>query len=508
MTANDEWPVVGAALGFPTLLSDSMGHSIVSSPATGLRLQQLYQATLRHFDQVYVSSTQARGLQTSGQAPQQPPQQQVELARPAEADHETLLVDVPSEASPALTSEVTRLLLPQFSGTPGAELGMTGAPQRIIASVEQNRERLQHLAHSQNGFCAGLGTTRPENAQAAAIARLGQGFGDQGVVHPSVRSIPNYRQQLPPQQVRLVFLHSTFESQHHGLGVHAYSQRVSLRVNRFLNTFVYANPRVHTLYHDIQIMCIACGGPIISNSFLLRLMPHTHISETPLLQVFCAQVPQRATTQQQGCQRFATTQVPPHHIQLLSEQSLSQQMSIQNNPLQLVVQLQDPSHAHQFSMLVPQGQPQHNDPGFASRMRQNLNHSGMGHPQGQVSFQESFVQNSLSVPLADIQVFSTPSTPQAHPPPGHQVPVQSTNFTDLPLPQLRTIYAQMIHMWTEGEKCLQASGTSGGEGDIQRRQQLRLKLDTYKQSMLALQEIIINKERTRWVTLSLLGNML
>jgi len=281
VTANDEWPVVGVALGFPSLLSDSMGNGqmLVSSRAVGLRLQQLYQATLRHFDQVYVSSSQARSLQTSGQAPPQPPQQQAELQQPAEADHETFLVDV-LEASPP-TSEVTRLL-PQLSGTPGAELGMTGTPQHIIASVEQNRELSQHLAHGQDGFYAGLGT-RSENAQPATIAQLSQAFGDQGVVHPSVRSIPNYQQQLSPQQVRLVFLHRTFESQH-GLGVHSYSQRVSLRVNRFLNTFAYANlegPR--RLYHDIQIMCIACGGPIISNSFSLRLSPHTHISETPVL---------------------------------------------------------------------------------------------------------------------------------------------------------------------------------------------------------------------------------
>jgi len=214
-------------------------------------------------------------------------------------------------------------------------------------------------------------------------------------------------------------------------------------------------------------------------------------------------------TQQQGCQRFTTTrtQVPPHHIQFLPEQNFSQQMGNQNSPLRLVVQLQDPSHAHQFGMLLPQGQQQHNGPGFTSRMGQSLNHSGMGHPQGQVALQESFVQNSLSVPLTNIQFSSTPSTPQAHPPPGQQVPVPSTNFTGLPLPQLRTIYAQMIHTWMEGEKSLQASGTSGGEGEILRRQQLRLKFDTYKQRILALQEFINNKARTWWVKLSPLADM-
>jgi hypothetical protein len=47
----------------------------------------------------------------------------------------------------------------------------------------------------------------------------------------------------------------------------------------------------------------------------------------------------------------------------------------------------------------------------------------------------------------------------------------------------------------EGEKGLQASSTSGGQGDIQRQQQLRLKLDTYKQRALALQELINMKAR-------------
>jgi hypothetical protein len=167
----------------------------VSPPAVGLRLQQLYQATLRHFDQVYASSTQARSLQTamSGQAPPVPSRQQ-----PAEADRETLLVDSTSQV------QVTRLL-PHFSGTPGAELGMTGA-----GAGQQNREHLKHLARDQNRSYADLGTRAEDNAQPAAIpiARLSQAFGDQGVVHPSLRSIPNHK-----QQVRLVVLHRTFKSQ-------------------------------------------------------------------------------------------------------------------------------------------------------------------------------------------------------------------------------------------------------------------------------------------------------
>lgn len=197
--------------------------------------------------------------------------------------------------------------------------------------------------------------------------------------------------------------------------------------------------------------------------------------------------------QQQGYQRM--TLAPPHHIQVLPEQDFPQQMGNQNNhPLQLVVQLQDPSHAGQFSLLLPQGQRQHNGPpGFASHMGQNLNHSGLGYLQGQASLQQSFVQNSLSVAPADLQFSSMPSKSQVHPPPGQQVPVPSS--FNLSLQQLRSIYAHMIRTWMEGEKGLQASSTSGGQGDIQRQQQLRLKLDTYKQRALALQELINMKAR-------------
>ena len=202
MTTNDAWPVVGAALGFPTLFSDSKrsptgGQLPVCSPAVALRLQQLYQATLRLFDQAYISSTQARNLQTSGQAPPQPPRQQAELPQPTGADLETLLADVlPVQVSEA-PSEVTRLLpQPQFPGTPGPELGIVGAPQHTVAFVEQN----QRSAQDQNGVYAGPGT-RSENAQPANIAWLCQAPGNQGPSRPSVQSIPNYQQQLPPQQV-------------------------------------------------------------------------------------------------------------------------------------------------------------------------------------------------------------------------------------------------------------------------------------------------------------------
>ena len=238
----------------------------------------------------------------------------------------------------------------------------------------------------------------------------------------------------------------------------------------------------------------------MSNDFSLRLSLLTYISETPLLQGLRSQVLQGAMTQPQGCLRFARTLVPPHHIQVPSDQDFLQQTGNQcrDGPLQLVVQLQDASHARQLSLLLPQDQQQYNGSDFASRMGQNLNHSGMGHPQGQASLQQNFVQNSLSVPPTDMRFSSTPSTSQAHPPPGQQVPVPSTNFTDLSLPELRSLYAQMIRTWMEEEKGLQASSTcGGGEGDIQRRQQLRLKLNAYRQRVFELQEFMNTKARAR-----------
>ena len=235
------------------------GQLLVCSPAVALRLQQLYQATLRLFDQAYISSTQARNLQTSGQAPPQPSQQQAELPRPTGPDLETLLADAlpVSEAS----SEVTGLL-PQFSGTPGQELGMAGTPQHTVAFVEQN----QRSARGQNGSYAGLGTC-PENAQPTNIAWLCQAPGNQGVAHPSVQCIPNYQQQLPPQQVCISTF--TIPSDVSIALACIHFQRVSLRANRFLYTSAHAH------LEGPHRLCLVSCGPIILNNFSLRLSSPT-----------------------------------------------------------------------------------------------------------------------------------------------------------------------------------------------------------------------------------------
>jgi hypothetical protein len=176
--------------------------------------------------------------------------------------------------------------------------------------------------------------------------------------------------------------------------------------------------------------------------------------------------------------------------------------SINNPMLQRVIQGQDPSQARQFSMLLAQGhqqqqQQQQNTSGFASRAGQSLNPPGVALPQGQASLQQSFVQPSPSVTPANVQSSSTPSSSQAPPPGGQQVPFPG-NFTDLSLPQLRVLHAQLYRYVIEGEKSLQASNTTGGESDIQ-RQQLRAKIELYKQRTLALQEIM--KTRAKYVLL-------
>jgi len=263
---------------------------------------------------------------------------------------------------------------------------------------------------------------------------------------------------------------------------------------------------------------------------------HTHFS-TQIIQALRKQVSQGAMTLQQAQERY--TMIQASHPHAFPEQGVPQQLppgfsggppagnpqqqlaglpqrplaSVNNQVFQRVIQSQDPSLARQFNMHTTQGQqPQHhqqqNGSGFNPGAGQSLNTPGMGLPQGQASLQSTFVQPSPSVPPANVQSSLPPSTSQAPPPPGQQVPGPSTNFTDLPLSQLRAIYAQMVHTWMEGEKNFQASNTSGGEGDLLRRQQLRVKLDTYKQRIQTLQEFINNKARARYVILSLLVDIL
>ena len=158
------------------------------------------------------------------------------------------------------------------------------------------------------------------------------------------------------------------------------------------------------------------------------------------------------------------------------EQGVPWQLPINNqiSPLQHVIRDQDPLHpAHQFSTFIPQDQHQHqqNDSGFASRAGQTFIPPGVGFPQGQAPLQQGFIQ----------------------PCPGQQVPI-SPGLAGLTLPQLRGLHAQMMRFVIEGEKNLQASSATGGEGDIQ-RQQLRAKVEVYKQRLIVLQDFVNAKTR-------------
>ena len=160
VSARDEWPAIGAALGFPPVDGDP-GRPPRCEPVIAQRLQQLYNDVLRHFDQVYISSIVARlrRMQASRQLPQ-PPQPQTQPHQPTEADYQALLANITSETS-VLNAE-TMGILPRFSHTSGRELEAHHVPQHVIAFVEQNRVHLQRAAQDQNGFRTGI--TSPQNA--------------------------------------------------------------------------------------------------------------------------------------------------------------------------------------------------------------------------------------------------------------------------------------------------------------------------------------------------------
>ncbi|KAH9029867.1 hypothetical protein EDB85DRAFT_1813918, partial [Lactarius pseudohatsudake] len=137
VTAYDEWPAVGAALGFPPFPAGDPTQPLRCASNIAHRLQQLYNYSLRHFEQAYLNDAIAR-LRISHQ--------------PRDADYQALLANIPSDAS-AMTPEVMSIL-PRFSHTSGAELLGHRVPPHIVAFVEQHRDNLQRAAQDQNGFRA------------------------------------------------------------------------------------------------------------------------------------------------------------------------------------------------------------------------------------------------------------------------------------------------------------------------------------------------------------------
>ncbi|KAI9512951.1 hypothetical protein F5148DRAFT_560177 [Russula earlei] len=200
VTTNDEWPVIGAALGFPSFTGGDAGQPARCAPAVALRLHQIYNEVLRHFDQAYINSviTRLRNSQASGQMPQIPPQPAQTQAlphQPTEADYKALLASITSESS-VMNSDAMSIL-PRFSHTSGADLEAHRVPQNVIAFVEQNREHLQRAAQDQKGFRAGLTSTKN---QPLDNTQVNQASAHQALARPP-QLIPGNQglQQLPRQ---------------------------------------------------------------------------------------------------------------------------------------------------------------------------------------------------------------------------------------------------------------------------------------------------------------------
>jgi len=216
VTANGEWSMIGATLGFPQPLLFSTWDPTTRTyrrlaqcvPVVTHRLQQLYQDALRHFDQAYIgrsaSVIQSRNLQTSSDhALPQALQQPADLPQAMESDYQALLAAISiSRESSGLTAEAMSLL-PRFANTPGAALEANGVPRNIIAFVEQNREHLQRAAQDQNRFRAGLLGATSENVQ-PRVLNLAQ--PDRA---PSTQAMAQPSPSLQSQQVCLACLPSS-----------------------------------------------------------------------------------------------------------------------------------------------------------------------------------------------------------------------------------------------------------------------------------------------------------
>ena len=109
---------------------------------------------------------------------------------PTDADYQALLASIPSDSS-VMTAEATRML-PRFWQTPGADLEAHRVPSHIVAFVEQHRDNLQRAAQDQNGFRAGLTSTK--NLPLDNRVQINQASAFQGMARPPPQLIPNHTQ--------------------------------------------------------------------------------------------------------------------------------------------------------------------------------------------------------------------------------------------------------------------------------------------------------------------------
>jgi hypothetical protein len=91
----------------------------------------------------------------------------------------------------------TMSILPRFSHTSGAELEAHHVPQHVITFVEQNREHLQRAAQDQNGFRAGLTSTK--NAPPDNRTQVNHAPALQALARPQ-QFIPGHQQQQLQRQ--------------------------------------------------------------------------------------------------------------------------------------------------------------------------------------------------------------------------------------------------------------------------------------------------------------------
>jgi hypothetical protein len=197
---NGEWPMVGVDLGFhPIPCGDPhpLAHCI---PAVAHQLHQLYQDTLRHFDQAYSRGiiNQLEYLHTTGQRPS--PAQPLAY-QPTEADYQALLATIAAlESSSVMTFEEAKNILFRFCDVSAAELEAHHVPRHVIAYVEHNREDLKRLAQNPR-FCTGF---TPIGSPQFVHQNLFNGV--QAIPRPSL----HYSQNHPQLQQR----HSDRESMH------------------------------------------------------------------------------------------------------------------------------------------------------------------------------------------------------------------------------------------------------------------------------------------------------
>jgi hypothetical protein len=109
-------------------------------------------------------------------------------------------------------------------------------------------------------------------------------------------------------------------------------------------------------------------------------------------------------------------------------------------------------------------QPQNS---FTSRVGQKCYLPGKGHPQGEESLQQNFIQPVPSTPPVNLQPSLAPSILQPNPLSGpQQMQAIHKNFIEMPLLQLTGVYSQLARTVEEGKRNLNTTGNTGGERDM------------------------------------------